>query len=620
MSSSFANRTLRSSASSGVVQTPSAVRKPGAAPMRSRSNQTMARELSTGVLQRKLTVNQPGDKFEQEADRVADAVMRMPDPAISAQPVSRTSPTGVQRCSCGQSISGTEPCQDCKDKTMALQRASSGSSSRDTAPPIVHEVLGSRGQPLDHATRDFMEPRFGADFSGVRVHADPKAAESARAVDALAYTVGHDIVLGQEQYAPQTTAGRRLLTHELTHVMQQASGSAMVQRACLAGVPKTPGCVPDPSITPPTTRFLFRDNCDDFEVPSSAPFVSEEARMEAFFKAISPTAKVRIVGLASFEGPVHLNQRLACSRARRGQAVVKRSAPAGVTITSVDATVGGPKTAHDATMRAVGVEVSTPPPPPKETITSETVFTSPGARTRTTIGVGEKVSLTHSPGTAAWTTTGGTLSAANGAKVILTAPDTASKITVTAGKATIAFDVITPNDVHMDRFGTTGVKHTVNHADSGIETLAFLLPDTVNFGGVTYHELNVGATVSSPGAYSCFTGFGHCRKTAGGVCADLALTNTVVAGKGTQAVIRDCVYSGDCLQTAPFTPGNITFSIPYEYKVGGGAFHPISTVAQVSTLAADKITLSSSKAGATGQTTVAANTLTNPASGGLQCP
>jgi hypothetical protein len=220
-----------------------------------------------------------------------------------------------------------------------------------------------------------MEPRFGRDFRDVRVHTDSKSAESATVVNALAYTVGHDVVLGKGQYSPQTTAGRRLLAHELTHVVQQASGSgAMIQRACKAGVPKTPGCVPDPSITPPATRFLFRVNCDDFEVPGSAPFVSEEARMEAFFRAISPTATVSIVGLASFDGPADLNERLACSRAQRGLAVVKRSAPASVTISSVDATVGGPTTAHDSKMRAVGVNISTPLPTPPPVI-------KPGPRT-----------------------------------------------------------------------------------------------------------------------------------------------------------------------------------------------------------------------------------------------
>jgi hypothetical protein len=232
-------------------------------------------------------------------------------------------------------------------------------------------------------------------------------------------------------------------------------------------------------------------------------------------------------------------------------------------------------------------------------------------RTRTDIGVGEQVTLTHTPGSAAWTTTAGTLSAPSGPSVVLSAPDTAQTITVTGGTATIQFKVVAPDDVHMDRFGTTGVKHTANHADSGIETQPFLLPDNVNFTNVSYRELNVGATVSNPGPYSCFSNFGHCRKIAGGACAELLMMpDTVVATKGTQAISADCVYSGDCLQTAPFVAGNITFQIPYEYRVGTGPFRQFKVVPQVSALAADGSTLTSDKAGAHGDTTVGAASVT----------
>jgi hypothetical protein len=92
-------------------------------------------------------------------------------------------------------------------------------------PPIVHEVLSSPGQPLDVQTRAFMEPRFGHDFSRVRVHTHTKAAESARAVNALAYTVGRDVVFGSDQFTPDTPAGRKLIAHELTHTLQQSQQS-----------------------------------------------------------------------------------------------------------------------------------------------------------------------------------------------------------------------------------------------------------------------------------------------------------------------------------------------------------------------------------------------------------
>jgi Domain of unknown function (DUF4157) len=95
-------------------------------------------------------------------------------------------------------------------------------------PPIVQEVLSSTGQLLDSDTRDFMESRFGHDFSQVRVHTDERAVESTQAVNARAYTVGQDVVFGQGEYAPETMEGEKLLAHELTHVVQQAGLSTML--------------------------------------------------------------------------------------------------------------------------------------------------------------------------------------------------------------------------------------------------------------------------------------------------------------------------------------------------------------------------------------------------------
>ncbi len=89
------------------------------------------------------------------------------------------------------------------------------------APPVVHEVLRTSGQRLEEDTRAFMEPRFGHDFSKVRVHSDEKAAESATAVNALAYTVGSDVVLGNKHSVSETPTSQELLAHELTHVVQQ---------------------------------------------------------------------------------------------------------------------------------------------------------------------------------------------------------------------------------------------------------------------------------------------------------------------------------------------------------------------------------------------------------------
>ena len=106
-----------------------------------------------------------------------------------------------------------------------LQRRSTTEAESSRVSPVVHDVLRSPGQPLDAETRAFMEPRFGHDFSRVRVHADSKAAESARLVGAQAYTVGQDVVFGTGHYAPGTIAGRGLLAHELVHVVQQGQVS-----------------------------------------------------------------------------------------------------------------------------------------------------------------------------------------------------------------------------------------------------------------------------------------------------------------------------------------------------------------------------------------------------------
>lgn len=107
---------------------------------------------------------------------------------------------------------------------MTLQRQPADRTASTAVPPIVHEVLRSPGQPLDAETRAYFEPRFGHDFSQVRIHTDARAVESAQAVNALAYTVGRDVVLGRRVYVPNTLEGRKLLAHELAHVVQQRDG------------------------------------------------------------------------------------------------------------------------------------------------------------------------------------------------------------------------------------------------------------------------------------------------------------------------------------------------------------------------------------------------------------
>ena len=157
-------------------------------------------------LQTKPAVNQPGDRFEHEADRMANFV-----------------------------VQGGKQAPLLSNRSLgALQRDQQNTSSASpSAPPIVDEVLGGSGQPLDSSTRAFMEPRFGHDFGNVRVHVGARAAASARSVNALAYTVGHDIVFSDGAFATDDPSGRSLLAHELAHVVQQSdahTGQGQLQR------------------------------------------------------------------------------------------------------------------------------------------------------------------------------------------------------------------------------------------------------------------------------------------------------------------------------------------------------------------------------------------------------
>lgn len=140
-----------------------------------------------------LEIGHPKDGYEREAHWVAEQVTRAPDPRLREMP-------------------------------LIWRRRAAHPAEPAMVPPIAQEVLRSPGQPLDSATRAFIEPRFGHDFGHVRVHNDGKAIESAREVNALAYTVGRHIVFGEGQSVLHTANGQRSLAHELAHVVQQERG------------------------------------------------------------------------------------------------------------------------------------------------------------------------------------------------------------------------------------------------------------------------------------------------------------------------------------------------------------------------------------------------------------
>jgi hypothetical protein len=217
-------------------------------------------------IQAKLKVGQPGDVYEQEADRVADAVMRMPDPRVQRQvepeeekeetlqskPLANqiTSFVHVQRQEEPEEEEEEEMLQakplaeeitplvlrqvepeEGEEELQARAKATSGHLSEVT-PNFESNILSLRGggQPLPKSERAYFEPRFGQDFSQVRVHTDTRAAESARAVNARAFTVGQDVVFGSGHYASGTSEGQRLMAHELTHVVQQNVGLTLFSK------------------------------------------------------------------------------------------------------------------------------------------------------------------------------------------------------------------------------------------------------------------------------------------------------------------------------------------------------------------------------------------------------
>jgi hypothetical protein len=204
-------------------------RAPAPGPFGHDFSRVPASSRATAFIQPKLTVSAPGDIYEQEADRAAERVTGTTDERVTGA----HGPQLRRACACGGG------CQACRaepsglklERLQASRLRGGDEEGQAEAPPVVHEALATPGRPLDTPTREHMESRFGRDFGRVRVHTDAKAAESAEALHARAYTVGQDVMFGAGRYAPGAAEGRRLLAHELTHTLQQGRAATTVQRA-----------------------------------------------------------------------------------------------------------------------------------------------------------------------------------------------------------------------------------------------------------------------------------------------------------------------------------------------------------------------------------------------------
>jgi len=204
------------------------------------------------IIQPKLTINHPDDPFEQEADRMAEQVMRMPESNSSGNPIPLLSNQAIQRkcTTCGGELEEEQEdrsktlmrkaipdtiqrkcaaCEAMKDEeNKTLMRKAAGFGGYEASPSLSSQLSRSKGggAPLPESTRSVMEGAFQTDFSRVRVHTDAQAAEMSWGIQARAFTHGWDIYFDQGEFAPERSEGKRLLAHELTHTIQQSGGNS----------------------------------------------------------------------------------------------------------------------------------------------------------------------------------------------------------------------------------------------------------------------------------------------------------------------------------------------------------------------------------------------------------
>lgn len=217
----------------------------------------------TTVLRPKLKIGQPNDRYEQEADRVADQVMRMPDSATQVNTEVPASTPPVQHLTPDNDKDIQRQPEEEEEEELLQAKAQPGQLPK-VNPELEASIsnLQSGGHPLSHSTRTFFESRFGAGFTGVRVHNDAHAAKAAQSINARAFTLGQHITFANGEYLPESSTGRHLLAHELTHVIQQ-KGKNRTQNLVWDNTPSTqvtaqrsPARGADPVSKPLATREM----------------------------------------------------------------------------------------------------------------------------------------------------------------------------------------------------------------------------------------------------------------------------------------------------------------------------------------------------------------------------
>ncbi len=311
--------------------------------------------------QPKLSINQPGDVFEHEADAMADKVMRMTEAPANKDAFfkpawSKPAINVAQR-----------KCQACEEEERHVHRKESTTAETQSPAGLDSYVgsLHSSGQPLPDSSRSFFEPRFGYDFSNVRMHNDSVAAESAQSINALAYTTGNNIVFNSGQYAPESDTGKRLMAHELTHVVQQGGTAEKVQRmGDLSQVPPGLACpVANSTSEPSVLTTLFP--LDVYALTNAQKH--DIATFATSWRTSGGTDRLRVDGYASEPGHDSHNWTLSCNRA---MAVANELRANGVATNLMDVFANGETTEFGAQAANQAAHISmisppaTPPTPP----------------------------------------------------------------------------------------------------------------------------------------------------------------------------------------------------------------------------------------------------------------
>jgi Domain of unknown function (DUF4157) len=268
--------------------------------------------LHSGAIQFKLSVGSPDDPLEHEADAMADTILRMP-----------SAPLAMTRGMEGEAVQRKCHCEEeenlqRKPLVSFIQRKESSSDSiaSDTISNQLNASRGSGGS-MDTNTQTFMQSRFGADFSDVKIHTGGESVQMNRELNAKAFTVGKDIYFNEGQYNPNSSDGKHLLAHELTHTVQQGIHAKAIQRACGSTEIGNPaGCTGTSMLVPERPRYLFNVNCDTFLTGNEL-----DLRIDALSFQNGET--IDIHGLASEEGTVEFNMRLSCARALSARNVIE---------------------------------------------------------------------------------------------------------------------------------------------------------------------------------------------------------------------------------------------------------------------------------------------------------